>query len=208
MKAYSALISVSDQRYNKVSIYITIGGQPHAVAHTLTHALSGSRAVLHARRLILLIACAIGYKRLRSANLFFEDEFDPPVTDFRYEIELPRLRARQIRIFDAGGNEYYRGTLENFINFQSRKLRRPRGRTPRGFTRDEWIEHQNLPRTESPPAYVQSRLREEVLRERSNKKAPLVDLSDVRVYTKEEYLARSRAERKARNERFKALKNK
>lgn len=212
MKAFSALISVSDQTFGTTYIHLTIGGQPHAISSTLTNALSGARAItMHSRRLALLIIGAIPHKRLRSASLFTDNEPDlahaKPV-DYRYEIDLPPLAARRILVTEIsdGGSEdkYFEGLLDNFINYQFRRLKKPRGRTPNGFTRAEWEEHHNAPRTDAPD-FVQSRLRNDVLRERAQAENPHVNLSGVRVFSKDESLARSRERRNSLREKHKRL---
>lgn len=216
MKAFSALISVTDQKYGTTYIYITIAGQPHSFANTLTNALAGARTVLDSRRLAMLLICAIGHKRLLTARLYFDNEPDlahAHSVDYRYDIELPQLAARRIRVVEIsdGGteSEYYKGMLDNFINFQFRRLKKPRGRTPKGFTRTEWEEHHNAPKKDTAPNFVPSSLSEEIERDRrKGGKLPIIDLTGVREYTKEEIKAKFKAENKARRERQKSGKKK
>lgn len=210
MKAISALLSITDQKYGTTYIYVTIGGQPQSFANTIALAMAGARTVLDSRRLAMLVISAIGHRRLLSAKMFTDNEPDlahAQTPDYRYDIELPALRPRQIRVFEISdaGNEtkYYDGALDNFINVQFKKLRKPRGRTPAGFSsRSEWEEHYNARARDAAPAFADSQMTEDIARDR-RKHPPLAapNLVGVREYTPEEREEKRKANRKILRDR-------
>lgn len=180
--AWIVLNSADDER---ICIYKRIAGKPKLVAENLLTALEYGRRGLTINEFAARICCAIGDKSIRPVEI--HPNVDHRRATFHYDIFFVDRGLPDIQLIERsdGGDEriVYRGRLENFL---AKELRKPKKRR----IRDESLEL--MPDTNADELEIEARRRQ------AQREAPHVDLSGVRVFTKEEVMARRNEERALR----------
>jgi hypothetical protein len=184
------LITVEDEDNPPIYLYFRIGAQPTLIVPALTQALAVGRRGLDSLQFVTRIIAAIGLRSIRESSLLIDKPRIPLRWTYEIRIDKP-LEIIACELSEGGEPTLlYRGTLDHFLTKELRKpSRRPNRRDPRGYASKE--EYLKSLKPERHP-----RLTEEILHERAQADAPHVNLSGVRVFTKEEALARGKAERK------------
>lgn len=203
MPQISSAITITDIHNARLSIFREFAGDPVTTVSMLIRATGGRRSEIRRRAgsLIHLICCTIGPRAPGSIFVCNGDSAEDHEPQYIYRITSEARKLTHIQV-EHDSRITHEGPIDLYFSriLRTKPLVSVRGRTPSAYKdRSEYLDAIERRRIMSEGSLPPKSLKEQIDEERAadpswqNYREP--DLTGVKVYTKEEALARNKARR-------------